>query len=237
MEVRTAQTEDEKFSSKTVLLYFARRKNIRGPISSNSRENVANAVRVDELAEGRKRLNIVFSKARVTSTVENRQWQARRIERCHLTSDTIGKMDKVSFYQRNLRSSLRFIESRTKRALKRKNKREKEKKSLTFRAICQAIYGNDAPIKLLYCAGLVEHIRRRNRHRSLSSPTATSYQLCQQPHTPAFSWHFLQLFVRREILADRSSRRRSNHDNRGTCASCHDESSRNYMEFRRVVFE
>ena len=110
------------------MLYLARRKKIRRPISSKSRENSTNAVRVNELAEGKKRLNIVFSKARVTLIVENRQWQARRIERCHLTSDTVGEMDKVSFYQRNLRSNLRFIESRAKRTLKTKNKRERRRK-------------------------------------------------------------------------------------------------------------
>lgn len=43
-------------------------------------------------------------------------------------------------------------------------------------AIRQAIYGNDAPIKLLHCAGLVEHgvVLRRNKHRSLYlSPDST----------------------------------------------------------------
>lgn len=77
----------------------------------------------------------------------------------------------IRCWRASIHSGSSFERSIYRRAQQGKGEgRKREKERQAYVAIRQAIYGNDAPIKLLHCAGLVEHsvVLRGNRlHRSL----------------------------------------------------------------------
>lgn len=85
----------------------------------------------------------------------------------------------IRCWRASIHSGSSFERSIHRRAQQGKGEgRKREKERQAYVAIRQAIYGNDAPIKLLHCAGLVEHsvVLRGNRlHRSLHLFPPTGY--------------------------------------------------------------